>query len=55
MGSILLVLSLVLIAKRYSADDYILTSIGLILLATGIVWKNTEPKKVATPPSSTSE
>ena len=42
MGSILIVLSAALIIKRYSVDDFVLTIVGIILLAIGIVWKNTE-------------
>ena len=53
MGSVLIVLSVALLVKRYSVDDFILTIVGIILLAIGIVWKNTETKNVA-PPSGTS-
>jgi predicted membrane channel-forming protein YqfA (hemolysin III family) len=53
MGTILIILSIALIAKRYSPDDFILTTAGVILLAVGIVWKNTETQKVV-PPNSTS-
>jgi len=53
MGSILIILSTALLVTRYSADDFILTIVGIILLVIGIVWKNTETKKVA-PPSGTS-
>jgi len=53
MGTILIILSIALLVKRYSPDDFILTIAGIILLAVGIVWKNTETKKVV-PPSNTS-
>jgi len=53
MGIILIILSIALLVKRYSPDDFILTFVGIILLAVGIVWKNTETKKVV-PPSNTS-
>jgi FtsH-binding integral membrane protein len=53
MGTILIILSIALLVKRYSTDDFILTAVGIILLAVGIVWKNTETKKDV-PPSNTS-
>ena len=53
MGTILIILSVVLFIRRYSEDDFILTIVGIILLVTGIIWKNKETKKVL-PPSSTS-
>lgn len=47
MGFILIILSIVLLIKRYSTDDFILTVVGVALLAIGIMWKNTERRKVA--------
>jgi FtsH-binding integral membrane protein len=50
MGCILIILSIILLVRRYSVDDFILTTIGVILLVIGVVWKNNETKKVV--PSS---
>ncbi len=54
MGFILIILCIVLLVKRYSVDDFILTGAGIILLVVGIVWKNTGMKKVV-PASGTSK
>ncbi len=53
MGCILIILSIALLDRRYSIDDFILTFVGIILLGIGIVWKNIGTKKVV-PPSGTS-
>jgi hypothetical protein len=47
MGFILIILSIALVIKRYSLDDFILTTAGIVLLGIGIVWKNAGTKKIA--------
>jgi FtsH-binding integral membrane protein len=53
MGCILIILSIASFATRYSADDFILTVVGIIFLGIGIVWKNTRAKNIV-PPRATS-
>jgi predicted membrane channel-forming protein YqfA (hemolysin III family) len=55
MGCIFIILSIVLLFRRYSVDDFGLTVLGIILLAIGAVWKNTETKKKPAPPSDTNQ
>jgi uncharacterized membrane protein len=47
MGCILIFLSLVLLVRRNSADDFILTGAGVVLLGIGVAWKKTGTKAVS--------